>query len=109
MGERYHTRNVTSFYQSCSSLAFSQRSSGYLLFLHDESILHFVSLFYVGVGYDLLVNMLKYIAPTHVVKINISAQSKNLPDGTFWLDGNNEVMVNLIEISSAREDSFKRS
>lgn len=62
-----------------------------------------------GVGYDLLVNMLKYIAPTHVVKINISAQSKNLPDGAFWLDGNKEVMVNLIEISSAREDSFKRS
>ncbi|XP_023902311.1 polynucleotide 5'-hydroxyl-kinase NOL9 isoform X3 [Quercus suber] len=61
-----------------------------------------------GVGYDILVDMLKYIAPTHVVKINISAESKNLPAGAFWLDEDKE-MVNLIEINSARQDSYNRS
>ncbi|KAF3972157.1 hypothetical protein ACB098_04G121300 [Castanea mollissima] len=61
-----------------------------------------------GVGYDILVDLLKYIAPTHVVKINISAESKNLPAGAFWLDEDKE-MVNLIEINSARQDSYNRS
>ena len=61
-----------------------------------------------GVGYDILVDMLKYIAPTHVVKINISAESKNLPAGAFWLDEDKE-MVNLIEINSACQDSYNRS
>ena len=54
-------------------------------------------------------DILKYIGPTHVVKINISAEAKNLPAGTFWLDEDHEESVNLIEISSARQDSFKRS
>lgn len=53
--------------------------------------------------------MLKYIAPTHVVKINISAQSKNLPNGPFWLDEDYNGVVNLTEISSARQDSLNRS
>ena len=54
-------------------------------------------------------DVLKYIAPTHVVKINISAEGKNLPAGAFWLDGDHKESVNLIEVSSARQDSFKRS
>ncbi|RVW91261.1 polynucleotide 5'-hydroxyl-kinase NOL9 isoform X1 [Vitis vinifera] len=62
-----------------------------------------------GIGYDILVDVLKYIAPTHVVKINISAEGKNLPAGAFWLDGDHKESVNLIEVSSARQDSFKRS
>ncbi|CAN6585263.1 unnamed protein product [Malus baccata var. baccata] len=62
-----------------------------------------------GVGYDILVDMLKYIAPTHVVKINISAESKNLPSGVFWLDEDHDAMLKLIEINSARQDSFNRS
>ncbi|KAL6281206.1 hypothetical protein ACE6H2_018087 [Prunus campanulata] len=62
-----------------------------------------------GVGYDILVDMLKYMAPTHVVKINISAESKNLPCGAFWLDEDHDGMLNLIEINSARQDSFNRS
>ncbi|XP_062169545.1 polynucleotide 5'-hydroxyl-kinase NOL9 [Alnus glutinosa] len=62
-----------------------------------------------GVGYDILVDMLKYIVPTHVVKINISAESKNLPAGAFWLDEDCDKMVNLIEINSARQDSYNRS
>ncbi|XP_042497065.1 polynucleotide 5'-hydroxyl-kinase NOL9 [Macadamia integrifolia] len=62
-----------------------------------------------GIGYEILVEMLKYIAPSHVVQIRISAESKNLPTGAFWLDADSEEMVNLIEISSARQDSFNRS
>ncbi|KAF7838396.1 polynucleotide 5'-hydroxyl-kinase NOL9 [Senna tora] len=62
-----------------------------------------------GLGYDVLVDMLKYIGPTHVVKISISAENKNLPAGAFWLDRENDETVNLIEINSARRDSFNRS
>lgn len=62
-----------------------------------------------GIGYDILVDVLKYIAPTHVVKINISSDAKNLPAGAFWLDEDHKELVNLIEISSARQDSLKRS
>lgn len=62
-----------------------------------------------GTGYEILVDMLKYISPTHVVKINISAESKNLPGGSFWLDGDGDGMVNIIEIKSARMDSYNRS
>ncbi|KAL9267300.1 Polynucleotide 5'-hydroxyl-kinase NOL9-like protein [Drosera capensis] len=39
-----------------------------------------------GIGYEIVVDMLQHICPTHVVKINISAVSKNLPAGAFWLD-----------------------
>ncbi|KAK7259122.1 hypothetical protein RIF29_24720 [Crotalaria pallida] len=38
-----------------------------------------------GVVYDVLVDMLKYICPTYVVKIGISSENKNLPAGEFWL------------------------
>ncbi|KAI4343803.1 hypothetical protein L6164_011111 [Bauhinia variegata] len=62
-----------------------------------------------GVGYDLLVDILKYVSPTHVVKISISAANKNLPAGAFWLDGEYDGTVNLIEINSAFQDSFNRS
>ncbi|TKY50455.1 Polynucleotide 5'-hydroxyl-kinase NOL9 [Spatholobus suberectus] len=62
-----------------------------------------------GVGYDVLVDMLKYISPTHVVKISISSENKNLPAGEFWLDGEHDESINLIEINSARQDSLNRS
>ncbi|KAJ6672472.1 hypothetical protein OIU85_013779 [Salix viminalis] len=62
-----------------------------------------------GVGYDILVDMLRHIAPTHVVKINITSERKNLPGGKFWLDDGYGGQVNLIEINSARQDSFNRS
>ncbi|XVE54883.1 hypothetical protein DITRI_Ditri03aG0118100 [Diplodiscus trichospermus] len=62
-----------------------------------------------GIGYEILVDMLKYISPTHVVKINISAESKNLPGGAFWSNGDCDGIVNIIEIKSARQDSFNRS
>ncbi|XP_028781687.1 polynucleotide 5'-hydroxyl-kinase NOL9 [Neltuma alba] len=62
-----------------------------------------------GAGYDLLVDMLKYIAPTHVVKMNIHAENKNLPAGAFWVDGEHDDRVNIIEINSALRDSLNRS
>ncbi|KAH7550394.1 hypothetical protein JRO89_XS13G0184500 [Xanthoceras sorbifolium] len=62
-----------------------------------------------GIGYDILVDLLKYITPTHVIKINISFERKNLPAGAFWLDGNCNGDINLIEVNSARQDAFNRS
>ncbi|KAK7356859.1 hypothetical protein VNO80_16139 [Phaseolus coccineus] len=62
-----------------------------------------------GVGYDVLVDMLKYISPTHVVKINISSENKNLPAGEFWSDEECDGTINLIEINSAHQDSSNRS
>ncbi|KAG5039249.1 hypothetical protein JHK85_011725 [Glycine max] len=62
-----------------------------------------------GVGYDVLVDMLKYISPTHVVKISIASEKKNLPAGEFWLDGEHDETINLIEINSAHQDSLNRS
>lgn len=62
-----------------------------------------------GVGYDILVEMLRYISPTHVVQIRISVESKNLPSGAFWLDGDQKGHFSMIEISAAFQDSLKRS
>lgn len=62
-----------------------------------------------GVGYDILVDIVRCIAPTHVVKINIYSERKNLPAGAFWLGNDFHGDVNLIEINSACQDSFNRS
>ncbi|KAH7681914.1 Polynucleotide 5'-hydroxyl-kinase protein [Dioscorea alata] len=62
-----------------------------------------------GTGYDLLVEMLKYISPTHVVQVRISAERKNLPKGAFWLDGEHYGSLHLIDIYSARTDFFNQS
>ncbi|XP_021761725.1 polynucleotide 5'-hydroxyl-kinase NOL9-like [Chenopodium quinoa] len=62
-----------------------------------------------GLGFDILVDILKHIAATHVVKINISSGEKNLPSGAFWLDDLDECSVNLVEITPARKDSYNRS
>ncbi|GAU30246.1 hypothetical protein TSUD_67990, partial [Trifolium subterraneum] len=61
-----------------------------------------------GVGYEVLVDTLKYICPTHIVKISISGEgyeNKNLPAGKFWLDGEDDRTSKLIEINSALHDS----
>jgi polynucleotide 5'-hydroxyl-kinase GRC3/NOL9 len=60
-----------------------------------------------GVGYEVLVDMLKYIGPTHVVKIGLSTEFykfKNLPAGKFWLDGEDDGTIKLIEIDSVLKD-----
>ncbi|CAN8256676.1 unnamed protein product [Cochlearia groenlandica] len=63
-----------------------------------------------GIGYEILVDILRYVSPSHVVKINISAHNKNLPTGLFWL-GNDDYdeTAHLIEIQSAYQDRFNRS
>lgn len=59
--------------------------------------------------------MLRHIAATHVVKINIfsgkkgEGDKKDLPAGAFWLDELDESSVNLVEISPGRKDSYNRS
>ncbi|WOK91327.1 polynucleotide 5'-hydroxyl-kinase NOL9-like isoform X2 [Canna indica] len=66
-----------------------------------------------GVGYDMLVEMLRYMSPTHVVHIRVSAERKNLPSGFFWVEGNEKTSVNLMEIpalhgSSTRQAQIKK-
>lgn len=61
-----------------------------------------------GVGFNVLVEMLRYVNPTHVVQLRISANSKNLPTGFFWLDEHEEP-TNLICLSSAQKDYLNRS
>ncbi|EAY72811.1 hypothetical protein OsI_00678 [Oryza sativa Indica Group] len=61
-----------------------------------------------GAGFDMLVEMLRYICPTIVVQIRISAQSKNLPDGMFWLDCG-QTGPNMINIDAPFHDALNRS
>ncbi|KAL6579931.1 hypothetical protein OROMI_007955 [Orobanche minor] len=62
-----------------------------------------------GIGYEILVDMLKHMSPSHVVKIRISAESKNLPAGAFWLNEGSADAVTIIAINAARQDYLKRS
>lgn len=71
----------------------------------DNVALISLSFLAIGAGYDLLVKMLRYVSPTHVVQIRVSAESKNLPRGTFWLDENETGSAVPIEICTAPKDS----
>ncbi|XP_020108251.1 polynucleotide 5'-hydroxyl-kinase NOL9 [Ananas comosus] len=62
-----------------------------------------------GTGFDLLVEMLRYISPTMVVKLCISTRSKNLPNGMFWFDGEQKGQTVVIDVFSAQQDSLNRS
>lgn len=62
-----------------------------------------------GIGYDVLVDILKHISPSHVVNICISAKRKNLPSGAFWSQDGDAGAATVIEINSARQDSLNRS
>jgi polynucleotide 5'-hydroxyl-kinase GRC3/NOL9 len=46
----------------------------------------FAFLFNAGACFDMLIEMLRYICSAIVVQICIIVQSKNIPDGVFWLD-----------------------
>jgi len=61
-----------------------------------------------GAGFDMLIEMLRYICPTIVVQIRITAQSKNLPDGMFWLD-DEQTGPEMININAAFHDALNRS
>ncbi|EPS68394.1 hypothetical protein M569_06374 [Genlisea aurea] len=62
-----------------------------------------------GIGYELLVEMVNHISPTHVVKIQISAERKNLPFGAFWSNDSNADSIRIIEIDDAHRDHLNRS
>ncbi|KAK1427165.1 hypothetical protein QVD17_15848 [Tagetes erecta] len=62
-----------------------------------------------GTGYEVLVDMLNHMSPSHVVNISISAKSKNLPSGAFWSQDGDAGAITLIEIKSALHDSLNRS
>ncbi|KAG6389961.1 hypothetical protein SASPL_151436 [Salvia splendens] len=54
-----------------------------------------------GIGYEILVEMLRYISVTHVVKLQRSVLARNLPDGPFWLDeGDADAATTIIEINA---------
>ena len=46
--------------------------------------------------------------PTIVFHIRITMQSKNLPDGVFWLDGG-QAGTKMINIDAASDDASNRS
>ncbi|KAI3943925.1 hypothetical protein MKW92_025848 [Papaver armeniacum] len=56
-----------------------------------------------GNGYDALVEMLRYIAPTHMVQVRISTESKNLPAGAFWLEEDQELVTIRKDASLIRD------
>lgn len=66
-------------------------------------------LFSPGIGYDLLVDMIKYMKPTHVVQIRTTSENKNLPDGAFWSDRTLEENVSLINLFAPCTDSFNQT
>lgn len=54
-----------------------------------------------GVGFDVLVEILRYTMPTHVVQILLRTSSKNLPGGRFWdLEHNSMFKFELLYIDS---------
>ncbi|XP_037454274.1 polynucleotide 5'-hydroxyl-kinase NOL9-like [Triticum dicoccoides] len=56
-----------------------------------------------GIGLHVLSEILRYVSPTDVIRLNTTAEGKNLPGGAFWLDaheGNSQ--VNLVEIRAAQ-------
>ncbi|KAL1531788.1 polynucleotide 5'-hydroxyl-kinase NOL9-like [Salvia divinorum] len=58
-----------------------------------------------GIGYEILVEMLRYISVTHVVKLQRSVLARNLPDGAFWLDeGDGDAATTVIEINAPSQN-----
>ncbi|CAL4949880.1 unnamed protein product [Urochloa decumbens] len=55
-----------------------------------------------GTGLHVLTEMLKYVSPTHVIRVSTTVERKNLPGGTFWINQYDEDRpVNLVEIRAA--------
>ncbi|KAH7651189.1 polynucleotide 5'-hydroxyl-kinase GRC3/NOL9 protein [Dioscorea alata] len=61
-----------------------------------------------GLGYNLLVEILRFIDLTHVVQFRTSPEKKNLPRGLFWLEKPAKGQANLIEIPQTSDDSSIR-
>lgn len=47
--------------------------------------------------------MLKYVSPTHAIRVSTTVERKNLPGGTFWMSQYDESPpVNLVQIRAAQ-------
>lgn len=63
-----------------------------------------------GLGYNVLVDMLRYMVPTHVVQIRLTAVSKNLPLGAFWSSvRDDESSTKLLYLGTAMKDTMNKS
>ncbi|KAK8969921.1 Polynucleotide 5'-hydroxyl-kinase NOL9 [Platanthera guangdongensis] len=62
-----------------------------------------------GTGLDVLIELLRYVSPTHVVQIRISVETKNLPTGAFWLNDKKSELSKLIEVDGVFTDSYNQS
>ncbi|KAJ3695017.1 hypothetical protein LUZ60_000394 [Juncus effusus] len=62
-----------------------------------------------GFGFDVLVEMLRYTSPTHVVKSRHSSANKNLPSGAFWLTSGENSTAEIIEICAAKSNTHSIS
>lgn len=57
----------------------------------------------LGTGLHVLTEMLKYVCPTHVIRVSTKVERKNLPGGTFWMnEDEGGSSVNLVEIRAAQ-------
>uniref|UniRef100_A0A453NB37 Uncharacterized protein n=1 Tax=Aegilops tauschii subsp. strangulata TaxID=200361 RepID=A0A453NB37_AEGTS len=55
------------------------------------------------IGLHVLSEILRYISPTDVIRLNTTTEGKNLPGGAFWLDAHEgDSQVNLVEIHAAQ-------
>ncbi|XP_044954230.1 polynucleotide 5'-hydroxyl-kinase NOL9-like [Hordeum vulgare subsp. vulgare] len=56
-----------------------------------------------GIGLHVLSDILRYVSPTDVIRLNTTAEGKNIPGGAFWLDTHEGYSgVNLVEIRAAQ-------
>ncbi|CAM6093296.1 unnamed protein product [Calypogeia fissa] len=58
-----------------------------------------------GIGYDVLVDILRHTSPTHVVQFTSQLENKNLPAGKFWESSIDSDKTTLLCIESAAEGS----
>ncbi|OQU81160.1 hypothetical protein SORBI_3006G020000 [Sorghum bicolor] len=56
-----------------------------------------------GTGLQVLTDMLKYVSPSHVIRVSTIVERKNLPGGMFWMnEGEGDSSVNVVEIPAAQ-------
>ncbi|KAG0495171.1 hypothetical protein HPP92_006165 [Vanilla planifolia] len=51
-----------------------------------------------GTGYDMLVEMLQHMSPSHIVRVCFSSESGKFLNGQCWLKKHQNVPMNLVEI-----------
>ena len=51
--------------------------------------------FLTGIGYDVIVDILKATSPTHVVQLLANSKKKNLPRDKFWDETSSAVTIHM--------------